>query len=470
METIKADIAVIGAGPGGYAAAFHAADAGRSVVLIERSNRLGGVCLNAGCIPSKALLHATHQIPAARESARRGISFGPPQIDLPALQAWKEGVLNKLANGIGMLAKKRGVTILAGEAGFTASTRITVATGEGEMTVDAEHVVLATGTEPAMPAAFAVGSRHVLTSTEALCLDTLPGSMLIVGGGYIGMELGTVYASLGTEITVVEAMDGILAGADPDLSRPVFLYARRNFKQLLLSSTVQSLKECADGVEVEIQSAGKVIRQRFDKVLVSVGRRPCTTGMGLENTGCRLDERGFVITTHCCRTDDPQIHAIGDINGGVLLAHKAARDARDAIADITHVEAPASAVHIPAVVFTDPEIAWVGMTETEAKKKDLPHAVTKFSWGACGRSLTQDRIDGATKLIVDPGTEKVLGVGMVGPGAGELIAEAALALKMGATARDLADTVHPHPTLSETLMEAAEMFYGRAVHALPRQS
>lgn len=470
MEPIIADIAVVGAGPGGYAAAFHAADAGKRVVLIEKSPRLGGVCLNAGCIPSKALLHATHQIPAARESARRGISFGEPTIDIAKLNEWKDGVLNKLANGIAMLAKKRAVTVLSGPARFQSSSRLVVTTGEGDQEVSAEHIILATGTEPAIPGSLSIGSPRVMTSTEALHPDSIPASLLIVGGGYIGMELGTVYASLGTEVTVVEALDGILAGADPDLARPVFIYAKRNFKQVLLKSTVAALTDNGDGVAAVIESNGKSTSATFEKVLISVGRRPSTGGLGLEHTACELDERGFLRTTASCRTTDPNIHAIGDINGGILLAHKAARDARIAIDDICGAPPTAAAPHIPAVVFTDPEVAWVGVTESEAKERNLPHTVTKFSWGACGRSLTQDRIDGATKLIVDPETEKVLGVGMVGPGAGELIGEATLALEMGATAHDLANTVHPHPTLSETIMEAAEMFYGRAVHALPRKS
>lgn len=468
METIKTEIAVIGAGPGGYAAAFHAADAGKQVVLIEKNARLGGVCLNAGCIPSKALLHATHQIVAARESAKRGIAFTEPSIDIAKLRDWKEGVLNKLANGIALLAKKRNVTVLNGAATFTASNRISVATEAGEQIVEADHVILATGTEPAVPGALDIGSPRVMTSTEALDPQSIPKSLLIIGGGYIGMELGTVYASLGTEVTVVEALDGILTGADPDLARPVFIYARRNFKKLLLKSTVTSLTDDGEGVTAEIESNGKTLSERFDQVLVSVGRRPNTAGLGLENTQCQLDERGFVKTSDHCQTDDPHIHAIGDINGGILLAHKAARDARIAIEHLADQDAPKSTPHIPAVVFTDPEVAWVGLTESEATERDIPHTVTKFSWGACGRSLTQDRIDGATKLIVDPQTEKVLGLGLVGPGAGELIGEATLALEMGATARDLAETVHPHPTLSESIMETAEMFYGHAVHALPR--
>jgi dihydrolipoamide dehydrogenase len=471
MEIINTDIAIIGAGPGGYAAAFHAADAGRRVVLVEQSPRLGGVCLNAGCIPSKALLHATHQITAARESARRGITFGEPTIDIATLCEWKEGVLNKLANGIAMLARKRKVTVLAGRAHFRASHLIEVATGEGaNVVVDARHTIIATGTEPALPRSLDIGSSNVITSNEALHPSGRPASMLVIGGGYIGMELGTVYAALGTEITVVEALDGILSGADPDLARPVFLNARRHFKRILLNSTVSSLQATESGIIAEIQSGEKTESATFEKVLVSVGRRPNTENLGLENTLCQLDERGFIRTSEACRTNDPHIHAIGDINGGLLLAHKAARDARLAIDDLLGNASNHSTPRIPAVVFTDPEVAWVGLTEIEAKQRNIPHTVTKFSWGACGRSLTQDRIDGMTKLLVDPENEKLMGIGLVGPGAGELIAEGCLAIEKGATVRDLANTVHPHPTLSETLMEAAELFYGRAVHALPRST
>jgi dihydrolipoamide dehydrogenase len=470
METIKTEIAVIGAGPGGYAAAFQAADAGRQVVLIDKSARLGGVCLNAGCIPSKALLNATHMIPAAKESARRGIVFSPPEIDLAKLLLWKEGVLNKLANGIALLAKKRSVSVLHGSAGFLASDRIEVQGPNGAQIVEAQHFILATGTEPALPAAFDLGSPRVMTSTEALHPDSIPATLLIVGGGYIGMELGTVYASLGTEVTLVEALGGILTGADPDLARPVHIYAKRNFKQLHLQSTVKSLTDDGSAITVEIQSGEKTMSQSFEKVLVSVGRRPNTGGLRLENTGCRTNERGFVETTGNCRTHDPHIHAIGDINGGIMLAHKAVHDARVAVDDIVRGVDSSKVPHIPAVVFTDPEIAWVGLTEGDAIRREIPHTVSKFSWGANGRSLTQDRIDGVTKLIVAPDTEKVLGVGIVGHGAGELIGEATLALELGATAADLANTVHPHPTLSETIMEAAEAFYGRAVHALPRNN
>jgi dihydrolipoamide dehydrogenase len=470
MDTIKTDIAVIGAGPGGYAAAFAAADAGKAVVLIEQSKRLGGVCLNAGCIPSKALLNATHQIVAARESAKRGISFTEPVVDTAKLREWKEGVLNKLANGIGMLAKKRNVKIVSGSASFADDRSLTVQTGEGAQRIEFQNAIVATGSKPALPRMFDLGDPRVMTSTEALEVDEIPGTLLIIGGGYIGMELGTVYASLGTDVTVVEALGGILAGADPDLARPVTIYAKRNFKKLHLKSKVSGLKATTSGIEVSIESAGGAIVETFDRVLISVGRTPNTIGLDLEACGCRLDEHGFVRVDERQRTNVDNIFAIGDVAGGVMLAHKAVREARVAVDVILGSNVSENTSHIPAVVFTDPELAWVGLTESEAKEQGIDHQIAKFSWGACGRSLTMDRIDGITKLIVDPASERILGVGITGPGAGELIGEATLALEMGATAKDLANTVHPHPTLSETLMEAAEVFYGHATHALPSQA
>lgn len=468
MESIKTDLAVIGAGPGGYAAAFAAADAGKSVVLIEKHPRLGGACLNCGCIPSKALLHATHHIPAAKASAKRGITFGPVSVDGVKLNEWKEGILNKLANGIAMLAKKRNVTVLTGTARFESGTQLSVEMEDGTTMVDFAHAIVATGTQPAVPKIFDIGSPDVMTSTEALNISSVPKSMLVIGGGYIGMELGTVYASMGTEVTLVEALDGILLGADPDLSRPVLLYAKRNFRKVHLKTSVESLAAGDDGIQATFVSGEQRTEATFEKVLVSVGRVPNLNSLAIEKTGCEIDERGFLRTDEHQRTTTPNIYAIGDIAGGILLAHKAAHEARKAVEHITGESHSRSNPLIPAVVFTDPEVAWVGLTESEAKEQNIPHTVAKFPWGAIGRSLTQDRIDGATKLVIDPETEKLLGVGLVGPGAGELIAEGALAIEMGATAADLAQTIHPHPTLSESMMEAAEMFYGRAIHALPK--
>ena len=470
MEPIKTNLAVIGAGPGGYAAAFAAADAGKKVVLIEKHARLGGACLNCGCIPSKALLHASHHIPAAKESAKRGITFGPVTIDAPRLNEWKEGVLNKLANGIAMLAKKRNVTVLSGSAKFESASELAVEAEEGINLVEFEHAIVATGTQPAVPKMFDIGSPDVMTSTEALNLESVPKTMLVIGGGYIGMEMGTVYASLGTEVTMVEALDGILLGADPDLARPVLIYAKRNFKKVHLKTSVESLQSTDDGIHATFVAGDKRTDATFEKVLVSVGRVPSLDSLAIEKAGCEVDERGYLRTNENQQTSVCNVYAIGDIAGGILLAHKAAHEARKAVEHITGETHSRPNPLIPAVVFTDPEVAWVGLTEAEAKEKGIPHTVSKFPWGAIGRSLTQDRIDGATKLIIDPESEKLLGVGLVGPGAGELIAEGTLAIELGATAADLANTIHPHPTLSESMMEAAEMFYGRAIHALPKNS
>lgn len=469
MDPIQTDLVVVGAGPGGYAAAFYAADLGRRVVLVERAPRLGGVCLNSGCIPSKALLHAAHAVSAAKESAARGITFGPPHIELERLRAWKDGVLAKLAGGIAQLAQKRGVQVLAGTARFAASDRLLVETAAGPQEVRFAHAIVATGSRPALPRAFDLGSPRVMTSTEALELPEIPGRLLVIGGGYIGMELGTVFASLGSRVTVLEALDTILAGADADLSRLVMAWARKNFAEVRLKARVLGMETAGDQIKVVSEHEGQQKEELYDRVLVSVGRVPNSADLGLEHTRATPDAKGFLPVNERQQTADPAIYAIGDVAGGVLLAHKAAREARLAVEAITgHAGGAAKAV-IPAVVFTDPEVAWCGLTEAEAKAKEIPHAVAKFQWGACGRALTMDRPDGVTKLLLDPATERVLGVGIAGHGAGELIAEGVLAVELGATAKDLARCIHPHPTLSESVMEAAEVFYGHATHAFLRK-
>ena len=406
MDSIKTEIVVVGAGPGGYAAAFYAADLGMKVILIEREKKLGGVCLNRGCIPSKALLYATHQIVNSRESAHRGITFAEPKIEVDKLRAWKGSIIEKLAGGVASLAKMRGVTVITGRAYFEGSNKLRVETEQGQQFVEYDKAILAVGSAPAMPKAFDLGNPRVMTSTEALEVTDIPENLLVIGGGYIGMELGFVYSALGSKVTVVEAMDAILAGADADL--------------------------------------------------------------GLENTKAVLDEKGFVKVNSQQQTDDPSIYAIGDIAGGILLAHKAHKEARNAIENI-HGESGIFESIIPAVVFTDPELAWCGLTEVEAKEKGVAYVVSKFPWSASGRALSFDRTDGITKMLIDPETERVLGVGICGAGAGELIAEAVLAMEMGATVEDIALTIHAHPTLSETLMECAEAFYGHATHTFTKR-
>jgi dihydrolipoamide dehydrogenase len=460
MDPIQIEIVVLGAGPGGYAAAFYAADLGRKVILVEREPRLGGVCLNRGCIPSKALLNAAHTITAARESAHRGITFGDPQIDLAKLRTWKDSILQKLGGGIAQLAKGRGVQVMHGRGHFEDSQTLRVETDQGQQFVKFEQAILAVGSRSALPKAFDLGNPRIMTSRGALEVEEIPETLLVVGGGYIGMELGTVYATLGSKVTLVEALDSILAGADPDLSRPVMAYAKKAFKEVRLKGKQ---------IKVEMEFNGQKLEELYDRVLVSVGRVPNCEDMGLENTKIQRDDKGFIKVNNHQQTDDPNLFAIGDCVGGVMLAHKAHKEARIAVEVICGEDSAFEQVVIPAVVFTDPEVAWCGLTESEAKAAGREVTVSKFPWGASGRALSYDRVDGLTKLIIDPETERILGVGIVGHGAGELIAEGVLAIEMGATAKDLALCVHPHPTLTETLMEAAESFYGHATHMMVRK-
>jgi dihydrolipoamide dehydrogenase len=473
MEKVHFDVVVIGAGPGGYAAAFYAADLGKRVLLVEKEPRLGGVCMNRGCIPSKALLNASHAITTARESAHRGISFGEPVLDLAKLRTWKSGILEKLGQGIASLARMRGVEVLHGRGYFEDSTTLRVETPDGQKFFAFDKAVIATGSRPSMPRDFDLGNPRVMTSTEALEVQDIPQTLLVIGGGYIGMELGTVYAALGSQVTVVEAMDTVLAGADADLVRPVVALARKAFKEIRLRAkiTKEGLKSAGKQIRVTSEWNGAVREELFDRVLVSVGRTPNGHDLGLENTKVERDEKGFIKVNDQMQTAAPSIYAIGDVAGGVLLAHKAAKEARIAIEHLCGEGRPSNKDYvIPAVVFTDPEIAWVGLTEAEARLKGVAVEIAKFPWGASGRALTYDRTDGLTKLIVEPESHRLLGVGVVGHGAGELIGEAAVALEMGASVEDLASIVHPHPTLSETVMEAAEAFFGHATHVFSKKA
>ncbi len=472
MANIKAtqtDIVVIGAGPGGYAAAFYAADQGKKVILVEQDKRLGGVCLNRGCIPSKALLHVTKLIAEAKESAFRGISFSEPKIDLSKMRAWKDSIIEKLSKGVAGLAERRGVEVWHGRAHFEGSNQLRVETAKGQQFIKYDKAVLAVGSRPAMPSAFDLGNKRIMTSTEALEIEDIPQDLLIVGGGYIGMELGTVYATLGSRVVVVEALDAILATADPDLARPVVNFAQKHFREVRVKTKVSKMATHGKQIKVVMEQDGKTIEELYDRVLVSVGRAANTQDLGLKETKVKLDDRGYVKVNDQQQTDDPSIYAIGDVVGGLMLAHKASKEARIAIDAIVGEHSVFSDIIIPAVVFTDPEVAWCGLTEAEARKKGIPVEVVKFPWSASGRALSFDRTDGMTKLIVEPETERILGVGVVGAGAGELISEGLVAIEMGATVRDLAESVHPHPTLSETFMEAAEMFFGTATHAYSRK-
>ena len=469
MDSIKTEIVVVGAGPGGYAAAFYAADLGKKVILIEREKKLGGVCLNRGCIPSKALLYATHQIVNARESAHRGITFTEPSVDISKLRTWKDSVIEKLAGGVATLAKMRGVQVIQGRAYFEGSNKLRVETESGQQFVEYEKAILAVGSLPAVPKAFDLGNPRVMTSTGALEVEDIPENLLIVGGGYIGMELGFVYSALGSKVTVVEALDNVLAAADADLARPVVANAKKSFKEFRVKARVTKMSTVGKQIKVESEYNGEKLTELYDRVLVSVGRVPNSADLGLENTKVELDEKGFVKVNAHQQTGDPSIYAIGDIAGGIMLAHKAHKEARIAVENINGEETVFENVIIPAVVFTDPELAWCGLTEAEAKEKGLNYQVAKFPWSASGRALSFDRTDGVTKMIIDPETNRLIGVGICGAGAGELIAEATLAMEMGATAEDIALTVHPHPTLSETVMECAEVFFGHATHTFTKK-
>lgn len=468
MDSIKTEIVVVGAGPGGYAAAFYAADLGKKVILVERDKKLGGVCLNRGCIPSKALLYATHQIVNARESAHRGITFAEPKIELEKLRAWKNSIVDKLAGGVATLAKMRNVQVIQGRGYFEGSQKLRVETEQGQQFIEYDTAILAVGSKSALPRAFDLGNPRVMTSRGALEVEDIPENLLVVGGGYIGMELSFVYAALGSKITLVEAMDNILAGADQDLARPVVNNAKKMFKEIRLKAKVSKMATQGKQIKVAMEYNGEKLEELYDRVLVAVGRVPNSADLGLENTKVELDERGFVKINPQQQTDDPNIYAIGDIAGGILLAHKAHKEARIAVEVITGENSTFDNV-IPAVVFTDPELAWCGLTEAEAKEKGIQYEIAKFPWTASGRALSFDRTDGVTKMIVDSETERVLGVGICGAGAGELIAEAVLAMEMGATVEDIAATIHPHPTLSETVMECADAFYGHATHVISKK-
>ncbi len=466
---LKTEIVVVGAGPGGYAAAFYAADKGKKVILVEREKRLGGVCLNRGCIPSKALLHATKLISEAKESAHRGIEFTSPKIELSKLRAWKESILEKLGGGIASLAKARGVEVMQGRGHFEDSKTLRVETSEGQKFVNYDHAIIAVGSKSAMPKAFDLGNPRVMTSREALEIEDVPETLLVVGGGYIGMELGTVYAALGSKAVVVEALDAVLTGADADLSRFVVRRAEKMFREIRVKTKVLKMATEGKQIQVEMEVDGRKNSELYDRVLVSVGRTPNCDDLGLENTKVERDDKGFIRVNAQQQTADSAIFAIGDAAGGVLLAHKASKEGRIAVEAIAGEQSEFKDIIIPAVVFTDPELAWCGLTEAEARAKDIKIEVARFPWAASGRALTHDRTDGMTKLIVDPESERILGVGICGAGAGELIAEGVVAIEMGATAQDLALAVHPHPTLSETLMEAAEVFYGHATHTISRK-
>ena len=467
MADTHTELLVLGGGPGGYPAAFEAADHGLKVTLVDEGARPGGVCLNRGCIPSKALLHIAKLINETRESAEHGLSFGTPKIDLAKLRAWKnDSVIGKLAGGITELCKARGVNLIGARGTFLDANTIELKHPDGKTErVTFDKAIIATGSSPTMPPMFAIGDPRVMDSTGALELADIPGSLLVVGGGYIGLEMGTVYAALGSKVTVVELTSGLLPGADRDLVRPLQKRIEKQFAAIHLNTKVESLKATKSGIEATLTGEGITPKQTFDRVLISIGRRPNSKGFGLEATGVAVDEKGFIKVDGQRRTNVPHIFAIGDIAGEPMLAHKATREAKVAVEALTGGKAVFDNIAIPAVVFTDPEIAWCGLMEHEAAARNIEVKVVKFPWAASGRATTLARNEGLTKLIIDPKTERVLGVGLVGVNAGEMIAEATLAVETAAVARDLAETIHAHPTLSETLMEAAESVFGQATHS-----
>lgn len=460
-------IAVIGAGPGGYAAAFLAADLGMQVTLIDRDVNPGGVCLYVGCIPSKALLHVAALINESQHASAWGVTFGSPKIDLDKLRTFKSNVVSKLTGGLGQLSKQRKVKYVRGTASFEDSHTLSVKKQEGsEEKLKFDNIIIATGSRPVKIPGISIDSPRVMDSTGALDLPDIPKSLLVVGGGYIGLELGTVYAALGTKVSVVEMTPGLLPGADRDLVRPLAARVQKQFAAVMLNTKVASVKEEKNGIRVRFEGADvKEPEQVFDRVLVSVGRRPNSEVEGLDKTRVTKTQRGFIEVDLQRRTKDPAIYAIGDVAGEPMLAHKASHEGRVAVEAIAgHKGASFEPRAIPAVVFTDPEIAWCGLTETQAEAEKRQIKVARFPWAASGRAVTLDRTEGMTKLIIDPETERVLGAGIVGPGAGELIAECALAVEMSAVASDVKLTIHAHPTLSETIMESAESYFGQATH------
>ncbi len=456
---LQTDVLVLGAGPGGYTAAFRAADLGRQVVLVERYAALGGVCLNVGCIPSKALLHVAEVLDAAEALAESGVELGAPKIDLARLRARKEAVVGKLAGGLAQLAKQRGVTVVTGTGELTGPKQLRVDTADGPVLVSFEHAILAAGSRSVSLPDFPDDPR-VLDSTSALALDEIPGRLLVVGGGIIGLEMATVYGALGAEVTVVELEDRLMAGPDADLVRPLEKRLRERWAGIHLGTRVTDVDAREDGLHVRFAGEKAPEPRRFDRILVAVGRRPNGDRIGAAAAGVRVDERGFVPVDDQLRTNLPHIHAIGDLARPPLLAHKASHEGKIAAEVIAGLPSAFDTAAIPSVAYTDPELAWVGLGEAEAKAQGIDVDVARFPWQASGRALGMGRPEGLTKLLFAQETGRLVGAGIVGPHAGELISECALAIEMGADAEDLALTVHPHPTLSETVAFAAEIAGG----------
>jgi dihydrolipoamide dehydrogenase len=460
-DRLETDLVVLGGGPGGYAAAFLAADRNVPTTLIDAMPKPGGTCLYIGCIPSKILLHAADAIHAAAEAAEFGIRFAKPEIDVNKLRAKGDKIVDMMTNSLLKGCKDRGITHVVGRGSFVDANTIQV---EGGPIVKFQKCIIATGSIPAKLPTFDIPSKRILDSTSALRLESVPKTLLVVGGGYIGLELGSVYADLGSKVTVVEMMPGLLPGVDADLVRPLHARLRTQFDKIYLNTKVTKVEEVKDAIKVQFEGEADVKDGAFEKILVAVGRRPNTANIGLDKAGVEL-ERGFIKTDMQRRTNVPHLFAIGDAAGEPMLAHKATHEGKLAVEVLTGEQAAVwDPRAIPAVVFTDPEIAWCGLTETEAKKQGREVKIGTFRWGFSGRAATVGRSDGLSKVLVDPATDLILGVGVVGPGAGELIAEGVVAIEMGATAKDLSMCIHPHPTLTETISEAAETLHGLSSH------
>jgi dihydrolipoamide dehydrogenase len=467
LADIHAEVVVLGAGPGGYTAAFRAADLGKKVLLIEKHANLGGVCLNVGCIPSKALLHVAKVISEAEEVSHHGVTFAKPAIDIDAIRGWKASVVSKLTGGLKQLAKQRKVEVVYGTAQFSSAHTIVVQTAEGEKTISFDHAIVAAGSSVARIPGFPYEDSRIMDSTGALALADIPARLLILGGGIIGLEMATVYDALGSKISVVEFMDQLIPGADKDMVKPLHNRIAKRYEAIYLKTKVVNIESLPEGLRVTFEGEQAPEPQLYDRVLMAVGRRPNGRLINAEAAGLVVNERGFIPVDKQQRTNVPHIYAIGDIVGDPMLAHKAVHEGKVAAENIAGHKAYFEPLTIPSVAYTDPEIAWMGLTETQAKAQGIAYEKGAFPWAASGRALSVGREEGLTKVLLDPKTRRILGAGIVGVNAGELIAEAVLALEMGADMEDIGLTIHPHPTLSETLCFAAEMAEGTITDLLP---
>ena len=455
------DILVIGSGPGGYAAAFRAADLGRKVIIVDKDPTLGGVCLNRGCIPSKTLLHIAKVLEETESLKKMGVSFAKPKIDINTVRDWKNKIIKQLSGGIAQMAKARKVETIEGVATFISDKEIKVERKSDKENITFDHCIIAVGSSSSRIPGIPFDNKNVLTSKTALDIEKIPKNLLVIGGGYIGLEMGTVFNALGADVSIAEFLPNLLPGADPDLVKPLARKLKKHFDEIHLSTKIVDVKPSKpNGLIVTMEKDGETTTKKFEQVLVSVGRKPNTKTIGLENTTIKTNTKGFIEVDKQQKTNVKNIYAIGDIAGDPMLAHKATHEGKVAAEVICGLPAAFDAKAIPAVIFTDPEIAWVGITESEAKEKSIPYEKGEFPWAASGKSLAIGRNEGKTKIIFDPITKRTIGVGIVGPNAGDLISEGALAIEMGADAEDISLTVHPHPTLGETFANAAEVFEG----------